>query len=89
MHIYMPCHMIFDVKMYFTRKSLYVDTWCHAPKSAKRRYEGFFSLESVHIAFTYADINGIDIMEADIQNAYLTSPCSEKYWIRCGPEFGS
>ena len=27
-------------------------------------------------------------MAADIQNAYLQAPSSEKYYIICGPEFG-
>ena len=32
---------------------------------------------------------GIDIWGADIQNAYISAPSSERYWIICGPDFGS
>ena len=30
----------------------------------------------------------LDVMSADIQNAYLQAPSSEKYFIVCGAEFG-
>ena len=40
------------------------------------------------MAFTLAVLNGLDVMSADIQNAYLQAPISEKYWTICGPEFG-
>ena len=44
--------------------------------------------ESVRIAFTYAALNGIDICAADVLNAYLQAPLSEKHYIVCGLEFG-
>ena len=71
MHIYILCHMIFGLKMKFTRKSRYVTTGCHAYKSDESRYAGFVSRESFHIAFTHAYLNGIDIMAAGIYNSYL------------------
>ena len=46
------------------------------------------SRESVHIAFTYAALNGLDIFAADIRNAYLQVPSSQKHYIICSPEFG-
>ena len=36
-----------------------------------------------------AALNNLDIMSADIENAYLTAPCREKCWLRGGKEFGS
>ena len=89
MHSYMRCHMIFDVNMDFTRKAHYFDTGCHAHNFDDSCYAGVVSCDSVCIAFTYADINGIGIMAADIQNNYLASPCSENYWTIFGPKFGS
>ena len=89
MYSYMTCHMVFDMKMSFTRKSQYVDTGCHATKSDDSLYAGVVSCEIFCIDFTYATLNGVDIMSDDIQNTYLTSPSSEKYWTRCGPKFGS
>jgi hypothetical protein len=51
-------------------------------------YAGVVSRESVRIAFTYAALNGIDVYAADIRNAYLQAPSSQKDYIVCGPEFG-
>jgi hypothetical protein len=38
---------------------------------------------------TYAALMGLDVFGADVQNAFITAPTSEKFWIECGPEFGS
>ena len=46
------------------------------------------SRESVQTAFNYAVLNGVDIFAADIQNAYLQYPSSQKAYIRFDPEFG-
>ena len=35
-----------------------------------------------------AALNGLDVMTADIQNAYLNAPIEEKVWFRAGPEWG-
>ena len=87
MHIYMLCHMIFDVNMDFTMKYRYVATGCHAHKSDESRYSGAVSCGSIHIAFIYGNTNGIDIMAAYTHNFYLTTSCYDNYWTRCGPEF--
>ena len=52
-------------------------------------YAGVVSRETVRIALTYAALNGLDILAANIQNAYLTVPTSESFYIVCGPEFGT
>jgi len=52
-------------------------------------YAGVVSREIVWIALTYAALNGLDLIAADIQNAYLQAPISVKYWTSCGPEFRS
>ena len=36
-----------------------------------------------------ASLNGLDLLACGIQNAYLTSKCSEKIWTIAGPEFVS
>ena len=51
-------------------------------------YAGVVSRDSVRIAFTLAAMNGLDICAADIQNAYIQAPTSEKHYVICGPEFG-
>ena len=47
------------------------------------------SRETVRIALTYAALHGLNVMAADIRNAYLQAPISVKYWTTLGPEFGS
>ena len=51
-------------------------------------YAGVLSRESVRIALTYSDLNGLDVCACDIQNAYLQIPISEKHFTICGTEFG-
>ena len=80
--------MIFDANMDFTSKSWYVATGFHAYKSDESRYVGVVSCESVCTAFTYAYLDGVDIVAADMHNAYLTELLYENYWTRCGPGFG-
>jgi hypothetical protein len=46
------------------------------------------SRESFRIALTYAALNGLQVCAADIRNAYLQAPSSQKDFIICGPEFG-
>ena len=51
-------------------------------------YAGVMSWESMRIALTYAALNSVDVFAADIRNAYLQAPTSEKHYIICGSEFG-
>ena len=82
------CHLIFDVKMDFTRKARFVLDGHKTPDPDGSTYAGVVSRESTRIAFTYAALNGIEIWMADILNAYLQAPSSEKHYIICGLEFG-
>ena len=80
-------HIIFDVKMDFTRKSRWIKDG-HLPRDPiESNFAGVVSRESVCIAFTYATLNSLDIYAADIKSAYLQAPTSEKQFIVCGDEF--
>lgn len=81
-------HLVFDVKMDFTRKARWVLDGHKTPDILGSTYAGVVSRESVRIAFTYAALNGLDIFAADIRNAYLQAPSSQKHYIICGSEFG-
>ena len=81
-------HIIFDVKMDFTRKARWVLDEHKTPDPDGSTYAGVVSRDSVRIAFTYAALNSLDVMAADIQNAYLQAPSSQKHYIVCGAEFG-
>ena len=47
------------------------------------------SRDFVRILLTIAELNDLDILGADVQNAFLTAPNKEKCWMVAGPEFGS
>jgi hypothetical protein len=81
-------HLVWDVKMDFTRKARWVLDGHLTPDIIGSTYAGVVSRESVRIAFTYAALNDVDICAADIRNAYLQAPSSQKDFIICGPEFG-
>ena len=81
-------HLVFDVKMDFTRKARWVKDGHKTPQPDNSTYAGVVSRESVRIALTYAALNGIDVVAADIKNAYLQAPSSEQHYIVCGAEFG-
>jgi hypothetical protein len=42
----------------------------------------------VRIALTIASLNNLNVLAADVQNAYLNSPSKEKCYTIVGPEFG-
>ena len=86
--------MIFDVKMLdsdglFRRNARYVAGGHTKETPAALTYASVVSRDSVGIALTLADLNGIDVLACDIQNSYLTAQCLEKIWTVSGPEFGS
>jgi hypothetical protein len=81
-------HLVFDVKMDFTRKACWVKDGHKTPTPIESNYAGVVSHESMRITLTYAALNGIDVMAADIKNAYLQTPLSEKHYVICGAEFG-
>ena len=52
-------------------------------------YSSVVSRDSVRIAFLVAALNDLDVMSADIDNAYLNAPIKERIWTVAGPEFGT
>jgi Reverse transcriptase (RNA-dependent DNA polymerase) len=43
----------------------------------------------VRILLTVAALNDLQVLGADVQNAFLTAPNKEKVWMIAGPEFGA
>jgi hypothetical protein len=80
-------HLVFDVKMDFTRKARWVKDGHKTPDSATSSFAGFVSRDSIRIALRHAALLGLPVLGADICNAYLQAPSSEKHFIICGPEF--
>ena len=81
-------HMVFDIKPDFTRKARLVAGGHVTDPPSSITYASVVSRESVRIAFLLAALNGLDIMAADIGNAYLNTPVRERIYIICGTEFG-
>ena len=61
--------------------------WTLDTRSWSINFSGVVPWHSVRIALTYAALNEIPVNAADIQNAYLQAPYSEKHFISCGDEF--
>ena len=81
-------HLVWDLKMDFTCKARWVKDGHRTPSPETSNFAGVVSRETVRIALTYAALNVIPVMSADIRNTYLQAPASEKHYIICGPEFG-
>jgi Reverse transcriptase (RNA-dependent DNA polymerase) len=85
------CHMIFDVKLgkNFRRKARYVAEGHATDPPSSITYSSVISRESVRVTLLIAALNDLEVLSADIQNAYLHAKCQEKIWTKAGPDFGS
>ena len=81
-------HMVFDVKMDFTRKARWALDGHKCADPDGSTHAGVISRESVRISLTCAALNDLDVCAADTRNAHLQAPSSQKDCIMCGPEFG-
>lgn len=84
-----PCRMIFDIKMDFTRKARLVAGGHLTDPPSTVTYSSVVSRDSVRLAFLIAALNDLDILAADVGNAYLNAPTGEKVYTITGPEFGT
>jgi len=82
------CHMIFDIKMDFTRKVRMVAGGHVTDVPENITYASVVSRETIRIALLLAALNGLEVKTADVLNAYIPAPNREKVWCVLGPEFG-
>ena len=84
-------HFIFDIKLgeNFRRKARLVADGHKTETPRAVTYSSVVSRDSVRICLLIAALNDLDILSADVENAYLTAPCREKCWTIGGKEFGS
>jgi hypothetical protein len=68
------CHMVFAIKVDLTRKARLVagDHLTDVPKELV--YSNVVSRNSVRIPLTIASLNQLEVLAADVQNAYLNAP---------------
>jgi hypothetical protein len=76
--------MVFDIKMDFTRKARLVAGGHVTDPPVSIMYSTVVSRESVRIAFLIAALNDLNILAADIGNAYLNAPTDEKVYTITG-----
>ena len=83
------CHVIFDVKMDFTRKARFVAGGHMTETPESLTYSSVVSRDSIRIAFLIAGLNDLDVLAGDVTNAYLNAPCREKIWFEGKIETGN
>ncbi len=87
---HITCHMIFDVKMVgLVRKARFVAGGHLTDPPVESVYSSVVTRESIRMMFLMAALNNLDIMGADVQNAYINASAKEKVYTTAGPEFGS
>jgi hypothetical protein len=85
----MHCHMIFDFKMEdFWYKVGFVDDVHTTDTPHVLTYASVVSRELGIISLALATLNYLDVKMADIDNAYLRVPITEKIWTMLGPDLG-
>ena len=52
-------------------------------------YSSVVARDSIRLGFMLAALHNVDILAADVGNAYLNASCREKVYCIAGPEFGS
>ena len=82
------CHVIFDVKMDFTRKARFVAGGHLTEAPGSITYSSVVSRDSIRLAFLIAGLNDLDVLAGDVTNAYLNAPCREKIWFEGQLETG-
>ena len=81
-------HLTFDVMFDLRRKACLVGGGNWTDASDEDAYCAVVSIDSVRTAFFLAELNDLDIVAADIGNAYLHGFTKEKIYTTAGPEFG-
>ncbi len=80
--------MIFDVKIDFTYKARIVAGGYVTDPPACLTYSTVVARDSVHLTFLIAALNDLEVLSADVGNAYLNALMKERVHTICGPEFG-
>ena len=59
-------HLIWDLKMDFTRKARWVKDGHRTPDPKQSNYAGVVARDSIRIALTYAALNELEVTAADV-----------------------
>ena len=83
------CHLVFDCKEDGHRKARFVAGGHMTTPPKESVYSSVASLCSVCMIAFLAELNDLELMAADVGNAYLEAQTKEKVAFVAGPEFGS
>ena len=72
----------------FRRKARYCADGHKTQPPKAMVYSSVVSHNSVRLLLLIAALNNLEVLSADVQNAFLTAPNKEKVYLRAGPEFG-
>ena len=86
---YAPLRMIFDIKKEDFRRKARLVAGGHVVNSTMfESYSSVVQTKSLRLLQTIALNEGLNIITADIGNAFIQAFTNEKIWTRCGSEFG-
>ena len=85
---YIPLYFAFDVKYDLRRKARLVAGGHATSPGAEDIYSGVVSIDNVRIALLLADLNNMQVVAADVGNAFLYGKTKEKLYSIAGKEFG-
>ena len=80
-------HLIFAVKYDGRHKARLVADGHLTPEPVESIYSGVVSLRNLKLVIFLGKLNNLELLGADIGNAYLEVPPEEKLYIVTGPEF--
>ena len=83
-----PCHMIYDVKFDGRRKARFVAGGHLTDDPGEDAYAGVIAPEAVRLGMFAAVHNNLQVIAADIGNAYLHAKTGEKLYTILGEEYG-
>jgi hypothetical protein len=71
---YVPSHIVFDVKVDFSRKARYAGGGHVTKPPATQTYASVVSRDSDRIALMYSTLHELEIFSANVQGAYPDAP---------------
>ena len=89
-HKLIDYHMVFNIKLgNLACKAHYMAGGHQMDPPKDTTYSSIILRDSIRIAFLAAALNDLDVLAANVQNAYLNAPTSKKVYTIAGLEFGA
>jgi Reverse transcriptase (RNA-dependent DNA polymerase) len=82
------CHTVYDIKHAGGHKARLIAGGHPTDQNTESFYSSVVSLCGIRLVVNLAELDGLDLWGADVENAYLEAKTKEKVYIVGGPEFG-